>query len=282
MELVDTMILIKKCKSKNYIPVFFCEMSMFEMLKNKNDEQRLKTFVELNAFVKKSHSIMLVSNRNINVFDTRPIIERYNDAMNICKKCASTVSDSFLYFCIMILELVLLQKAYKHLQENDKSKFEIIMALIVKVTNSISKDMKGELINCAFNNSSETLEQELYKKIFNIFIGKINENIGIDYLKLNEISAFTTNGIAKANNIKFQKILIDKYIDDIVSFKSNEEITKKVYKAYLNDLLLVSGKLCFNDIIDMHIFFAGYKNKLKVCSNDKKANRLLRTLFNNI
>ncbi|MBO8427821.1 MAG: hypothetical protein IAC58_04640 [Firmicutes bacterium] len=282
MELVDTMILIEKCKNKNYTPVFFCEMSLFEMLKNKNDEQRFKTFKDLDVFVNRSRSEMLVSDTDINVFDTRDIMDRYNDALNICNKCAYIVSNSFLFFCTMILQLVLLQKAFKSLQEVDKSKFEKTMSVIVEVTKRISKNMKKELIDYAFNNSSETLEEELYKKILNIFISKINENMGIDYLSLNEISAFTTNGIAKANNIKFQKDLVDKYIDDIVSFNSNEEITKKVYKVYLNDLLSVSGKVCFNDIVDMNIFFAGYTNKLTIRSNDKKSNRLLATLLNKI
>lgn len=67
-----------------------------------------------------------------------------------------------------------------------------------------------------------------------------------------------------------------------VSFNSNEEISKKVYKVYLNDLLLVSGKVCFNDIIDINIFFAGYTNKLTIRSHDKKSNRLLSTLLNKI
>lgn len=280
MELVDTMILIDKCKNNNYTPVFFCEMSMFEMLKNKNEDQRLKIFKDLDIFVKKSHSEMLVSDTDVNVFDNRDIIVRYNDALNICHKCAYTVSNSFLFFCTMILQLLLLQKAYKPLQETNKEKYEKVMGVIVEVTKKISKEMKNELMECAFNNSSEILEEKLYKRILNIFISKINENMGIEYLKINEISAFTTNGISKENNIKFQKDLVDKYIDDVVSFNSNEEITKKIYKAYLNDLLLISGKVCFNDIADMNIFFAGYTNNLKIVSNDKKPNRLLTMLIN--
>lgn len=58
-ELVDTMVLIDMCKNKNFKRVFFCEMSMFEMLKNKNEEQRIKTFRDLDLFVKKSNSEIL-------------------------------------------------------------------------------------------------------------------------------------------------------------------------------------------------------------------------------
>lgn len=79
--------------------------------------------------------------------------------------------------------------------------------------------------------------------------------------------------------LKFQKNLINKYVDECVSFKSNEKITKEVYKNYLNDLLLVSGRVNFNDFIDINIFFAAYTNNLKIVSNDKKTNKLL-TMFN--
>lgn len=281
-ELVDTMVLIDMCKNKNFKRVFFCEMSMFEMLKNKNEEQRIKTFRDLDLFVKKSNSEMLVSNTGVNVFDNRSIIDRYKNAIDICNNCAYTVANSFLYFCAMILQLVLLQKEYVSLKETDKEKYEKTMAVIVVVTKRISLEMKQELIDCAFNNSSDVLEEELYKKLLNIFISKINENMGIDYLKLNEIGAFTTNGIAKENNMKFQQNLVDKYVDEIVSFKTNEGITKKVYKAYLNDLLLVSGKIKFNDIVDMNIFFSGYTNKLNIISNDKKPNRLLTMLISSV
>lgn len=181
----------------------------------------------------------------------------------------------------MILQLTLLQKGYVSLQKTDKEKYEKAMTAIVIVTERISSEMKQELIDCAFNNSSETLEEDLYKPLINIFINKINEHMGIEYLKLNEISAFTTNGIVKENDMKFHKDLVDRYVDEIVSFNTNEAITKKVYKIYLCDLLLISGKIKFNDIVDMNIFFAGYTNKLKIISYDKKPKRLLTMLINN-
>lgn len=280
-KLADTMELIKCCKNESKEPIFFCEMSMYEMLKNKNDVQRFRTFKSLDYFVKQSHSEMLVSDQSINVFDDRDEVQRYTDALKVCKKCAYTVANSFLHLCAMILQLLLLQKGNSSLQEKDVTSYEKTMAVIVKVVEMLSNEMKDELIDCAFNNNSELLEEELYKKVLNIFIDKINKNLGIDYLKLHDIVSFTTNGIAKENNIKFDKRLIDKYIDEVVSFKSNEDITKKVYKVYLEDLLLVSGKIHFNDIVDMNIFFAGYSNKLRVVSTDKKPNRLLTMLITN-
>ncbi len=280
-KLVDTMVLIDMCKKQNYEKVFFCEMSMYEMLKNKNNEQRFKTFQDLDLFVKQSRSEMLVSNKGVNVFDDRNIIERYKNSLDICSQCAYTVANSFLHFCAMILQLTLLQKGYVSLQKTDKEKYEKAMTAIVIVTERISSEMKQELIDCAFNNSSETLEEDLYKPLINIFINKINENMGIEYLKLNEISTFTTNGIVKENDMKFHKDLVDRYVDEIVSFNTNEAITKKVYKIYLCDLLLISGKIKFNDIVDMNIFFAGYTNKLKIISYDKKPKRLLTMLINN-
>lgn len=97
-KLVDTMVLIDMCKKQNYEKVFFCEMSMYEMLKNKNNEQRFKTFQDLDLFVKQFRSEMLVANKGVNVFDDRNIIERYKNSLDICSQCAYTVANSFLHF----------------------------------------------------------------------------------------------------------------------------------------------------------------------------------------
>ena len=142
-ELVDTMILIDCCKNKSKKPVIFCEMSMFEMLKNKNEKQRFKTFKDLDLFVKESHSEMLISSEtNVDVFDSREIKERYKDALDICNRCAHAVANSFLYFCTMIVQLLLLQKGYELLQPNDKQNYEESIEGILELSSNLEKELQ--------------------------------------------------------------------------------------------------------------------------------------------
>ncbi len=274
MVLLDTNLLIERCKLNSEETIYFCDMSIFEMLKNKNAQERFKQFVNLDLFVKKSKSILLTSSNLLNVFDNRNINIRYNEALLICDLCAFAISKSFLDICGMLLQLSLLNKRMNYSKEIDNYSFEKALDAINVVIHDISKNMRNELAYLVFNNKSKDVEEKLYKSLINIFIDKINKSIGSDYLNLNHIISFTTNGIAVVNKVKFKKELIDKYIDDVVSLRSNDIITKEIYKIYLNELLLVSGTIRFNDMVDINIFFSAYSHNLKIETKDKKINKL--------
>lgn len=230
MKFVDTMVLINRCKKRIYEPVCFCEMSMFEMLKHKTEEERLKYFIDLDNFVKQSKSIMYVRNNKINVFDNREVEERYKDAVRISKECAYIVGKSFLDICLIIYVFLMIQKGIKKLKPEDKDKFEKAINGVIIVANDISIEMKDELISYIFDKfPDKTKRTKLFKELLNAFIKRTNDFLNIDELKLKEITSFTANGISVENDLKFDDEFIDKYFDSLVSFKTNNDITRKVY-----------------------------------------------------
>lgn len=276
MKFVDSMVLFNRCKNKIYEPVCFCDMSMFETLKHKTEEERLKHFIDLDNFVKQSKSIMYVRNSKINVFDNREVEERYKDAVRISKECAYIVGKSFLDVCLIIYILLMIKKGIKNLKPGGKEKYEEAINGVIIVANDISIEMKDELISYIFDKfPDKTKRTKLFKELLNTFIKRTNDFLNIDELKLKEITSFTANGISVENDLKFDDEFIDKYFDSLVSFKTNNDITKKVYKKYIKNVLEVSGKIETNDIADMHIFFAAYANGFELTSDDKKTKKLL-------
>lgn len=278
-KIVDTMRLIKLCKNKDYQQVGFCEMSLYEIMKNKTNSQRQIQFYNINQYVKNSMSVCYVSDLSINIFDNRNLDERLLDAIKICEKCAYVIARTSLFFCVIIVELLFIEKSKKVLNEENKNFFERICATLKKTYDLICNENKDELIDIFFNNSKEAIDLFLIK-ISNIFINKINEFSPNELFNLKEINSFRTNDVSVINKIKFKQESIDWFVDNIIEFQQNELMSKKFYKAYLNDLLLVSGKFESNDVVDMNIAFSAIYNNLSIDTEENRIKKIVDIIKN--
>lgn len=278
-KMIDTMVLIRLYKENYQFPFCFCELSVYEMLKNKTSEERKRQFRNIDNFVKSSKAIPYLSVNN-NVFDNRNFDVRFKEVIQLCEKCSLTVALSSLDFLSSIVELLFIKKYKKILNEDNKNFFERICYTIVTVRQKIYEYNKSLLVDAFFNNNKKELNLFIIKMI-NIFIEKINEFCDINRIdyKLEEIDNLNTNGIVVKNKIKFEEKDIDWFIEEIVTVEHNAEQTKKFFKAYLKRLLLTSGTFEVNDIVDMNISFAALSNGLEFVSDESS---IYSTILNNI
>lgn len=265
-KMVDTMIFIKLYKENYQFPFCFCELTVYEMLKNKSEEERKRQFKNIDKFVKASGSIPYLSTKN-NIFDCRSFDIRYKETIELCQKCSFTIASFSLDFLSFIVELLFIKKYINILNDDNKSFFERICYTIAIVKQKICNDNKNLLIDAFFNYSKYELNNFLITMI-NIYIRKINEFYNGDNFHLDEIDGLNTNGICVKNKIKFQEKDIDCFVENIVEVKNNTEVTKDFFKVYLKRLLLKSGKFEVNDIVDMNIVFAAISNGIEFISDE--------------
>lgn len=277
-KMVDTMIFIDLCKNNCDFPICFCELSIYEMLKNKDSNERKRQFKNIDNFVKRTNSIPFLSIQN-NIFDYRDDNIRYDETIELCKKCSLTIASFSLNFVAFIVELLFIKKYCSILNDKNKNFFEQICYTIEETKRRICNENKNELIDAFFNNKKFVLNDFIISMI-NIYIKKINKFYnGNDSFHLEEIDALNTNAICVKNNVKFLKNDIEWFIDNIVEVKHNVKITKEFFKAYLERLLLESGTFEVNDIVDMNIAFSAISNRIEFISNDKS---IYRTILNKI
>ena len=275
--LVDTNVLIDMINKNKYERVFVCEISIYEMLKNKTREKQIVTFLGLDIFFKKSYSELIIqqSCNHTNLFDNRFWIQRFEETLNVIQEYAFIVGTRFLDFCSLIIQILFLQKEKEILLDDETIHlFEKINTAISLTFSRMSKELKKEITELILTNSSIELEKNLYLKAVNICVEKIKQYSNSKF-SLNEIANFSYDQLVRRNNIKVEKALIDFMTGEVLSVKRNPIITKELYNIYLTDALIKGGKIELNDMADIEIFFAAYSNRMKLRTNEKRLKRLV-------
>lgn len=279
-KLYDTNVYLSNCRKKYYKKGYIHELLIFDILKNRDIISQKEKYSKLIEYVicSKSNILIREETNSGKLFDKNDFDKCFINALKIAKWHANNLYKMFLDFCIFIIELVLIEKARPALKEDNKAKFEEIIAKITALYLILKEDSDSDIEkkyeDAIFNNCSEDIEKELYIKLINIIIVKVNETLKIDYLHLKTIQGFNTNEIAVKNNIVFDEKHIDEYVDKIVTFSQNSDESKTLYKKYLKDLLLVSGKMQFNDMADINLIYSAWKNNLELVTIDKKINKV--------
>lgn len=283
MEMLDTMLIIKYCNNNKLPCCAISEVSIFEMLRNKDS----KTFLcELNKLKKNfifSKSVLFVSNDYPRFLSEDNSIENdYLLAKRLIRNVSLHLAKVFNLMCGSITELIIISKIIHLITKSNDEEIKRIEKIFLSF-NSIDlvDNQKEEWIKMISESDSKYINNDFFISFINCYINFYNSKVGVDSLKIPNITAINKNGVISNNNIKINAEIIDKYINEVLLFKNNEEISKRLFKIYIKDLLLNSGKLTFNDLADILIFFGAYSNNLILKTEDKKIKRLLLNMDKN-
>lgn len=278
MDLLDTMLIIEYC-NKNELPhCAICEVSIFEMLKNKDEETMRKELEKIKRNVISSKSEIYTSKEYRNFLtDNNSLEEDFNIAKELIENVSFYLSKHLNFICQVIAELIILTKlddAKIMITEEEKAIIYNIFSAF-RMMDNIVLNQKEQWIEVISHSEAKIINSEFFVEIINMYIQCFKSKIKNEKLEINQIIAINQNDICGANKMCFKKKYIDKFFDEIIVSKDNNEISKKIYKIYIENLLIHSGNMTFNDLVDIEIFFCGFTNKLDIKSKDKKLQRLL-------
>ena len=269
--LLDTMLLIENIRNKKNEKILFCELSLFEILKNKDIECQIRKFKDIDEYVKKTNSEMLTKIfTNKNIFDDRDINIRFDEVLKGCIEISKDIGWTYLFYAGIIIYLLCINKMDDILIEEYKEDFENSMAKIFCSINELSKNYIEEIALEINNRKTEILDDQLFKELTNYLINKINQTTINPDFRLNPIKKLNTNDMVFINDMRFNESRLDYYLDQILDFKSNEFISKEFYKSYFKGVLMNHNVWTLNDIIDMNIIYCAISNNLIFKTRDKK------------
>lgn len=271
------MIVINQCKKDKLKQCYISNFTIFEMLKNRDENSRLNVFKKLSKNVFVSQSEMLGSADDMDLFNINIDINlRYRHALLMCYKLATVLGSTCYNVCIIIMYLLLLQKLKRNGHLIDKTvikKFEGAMTKLAILNREFIK--LSDKIGKKFFDLGEKEINVLMIATINRIIDRVNDVIQNDAMHLNHIKKLNTNDAIYINNIKFSLKDVDLVIDEIITYSKYGFITRKLYRMYFHNLFLKSGKFTSNDIIDMNIYFSSIANKTKLITDDDRMKKLI-------
>ena len=277
MYLADTKVAVDNIKNNKKDRIYICETTIFEILKNKPDSERRAKFRDIVDFCKRTNSDFLLSDTSMRLVNI-DFFGGYLYALQICNKTAKKMAEMLFDFLRMIITLVQLLMIRDFKSEDRIKKSE----LIIQNTNLVLVDLKKKCVNLIYkaflDNSSHKNERDLVE-VYNGFVRDINAHSFDKKFQLKTIKHLSICEMVKGGPIKQRIKYIEEYVNKVLTFEKESEENKLFFKSYLIYLFTEKNIFEINDLIDINLCFAAYKNNLELITTDNNLNNTYGNLI---
>ena len=269
---------IKNGRSTIVDDFVFLDLNLYEWLKGKTKEIRIKEFKKIDSFIKTmnaSYSFRSTFSKQEGIMNnpSAPFAYKYKIAEKIAKKVFGELLSFCVLICFLLITIIAIQNNQTIVKDgeitiNNDGDYEVSiinMSLQAGVENMKVTKMARDMLQLKKKEIDDAMVK-LFNEVIDIF-NKRSSSIKFNYVKSKHLNC---NELTSNKSIRISEEDINKYVDVLVSSKNNEDDTKHFFKKIIKSIIIENKSFEFNHISDLYMDYVSYRLGYNYSSKDGK------------